>query len=219
MHWNFFVVDTVDLEVRDGLPEGRGVFTKQMIPAGTSICEYGGKFYTKKEALEKNILEGTYLLEFRYKSRFDQKNKTGFLCPSSDQDLTIGMLLNHSKAHFTTTKKVFVDCEGLPHIWFHAVRDLPAGTELSHNYDNPYYEGVNKCLSSCTICGKSVFCFRFPCFCLWFNLDRDLHGWWCFSKIFTRSGSRLCPTLRLHMSTTKLGQACCILVLIVKGWG
>ena len=66
--------------------------------------------------------------------------------------------------------------------------------------------------------------FRSPC--IFSNLMFWRHNLFFFENYISGGiiqkyslDSRLCLALRLHRSTTKLGQACCILALIVKGGG
>ena len=44
-----------DIEIKNGLREGQGVFTKKVIKKGTCVCNYGGHFFQEKY-VKKNLL-------------------------------------------------------------------------------------------------------------------------------------------------------------------
>jgi cytochrome c553 len=139
-----------NLEVREGLPEGRGVFSIRGDIKDTVLCNYGGVLLTYRAGMEmyKFAAFGNYLMQFTF------WEKKYFYYHNEETLETYGKLINHSAIHPNCTPKVFRK-EGTPVIVFLALRDISAGEELSYDYGKDY-EGVEQCLTSCVTChGKN----------------------------------------------------------------
>lgn len=138
------------VEVRDGLPEGKGLFAKTEIPLYTFVCNYGGKLMTKKEGFSYLDRDGDfcYLYEFSFEKA--GKKQTFFLnhTPSS---FSFGKFINHSRLHFNVLPKVFFRSDGKPEIMFISSGCIAAGDEILFDYGR-LYKGVQKCVTSCQKC-------------------------------------------------------------------
>ena len=135
------------IQVRSGIPEGRGVFSTSLIPAGEIVCNYGGELLHPEHPLAYNHELSKFLFEFQWKS----KSHYFYFAPN-DPNLSFGALMNHSLVHPNIFPRLFY-ISGKPVILFLALCDIPAGIELVWNY-GPLYQNVGPCVSSCHRCGK-----------------------------------------------------------------
>jgi SET domain-containing protein len=135
------------LEVRQGLPEGMGVFTTREVQQGTVLCNYGGILLSKRAGMEMHSGNefGNYLMEFIFKQK-------RYFCLHSKHTIdTYGKLINHSKLHPNCTPKVFQRRGGVPEVMFLALEHINAGEQLVYDYGK-IYDGVEKCISNCFKC-------------------------------------------------------------------
>jgi SET domain-containing protein len=99
---------------------GRGVFAEQIIPTGTCIIEYKGRPASKKEQLADR---GKYLFWTSNTTMIDGNIKGN-----------TARFINHSCAPNCEidirNKRIFV----------FALRQIPAGEELTYDYDTEYFE-------------------------------------------------------------------------------
>ena len=135
-------------EVRNSPVHGRGIFAARDIPAGTAVIEYAGEVISKNEA------------ERRGHALFEEASKTGgagvyifILNGRYDLDGNVpwndARLINHSCEPNCETE---IDED--TRIWVKALRNIPAGTELTFDYnfdlenfeDHPCRCGAPGCL-------------------------------------------------------------------------
>ena len=138
------------VEIRDGLPEGKGLFSKTEIPRYTFVCNYGGTLMTKKEGIQ--YMEGKgdfcYLYEFNFEK--NGRNMKQFYNHTSET-FSFGKFINHSKPHCNVLPKVFFHSDEQPEIMFISLRKIDAGQEILFDY-GPMYKGVKNCVASCKKC-------------------------------------------------------------------
>lgn len=143
------------LEIRQDLPEGRGVFATDSIPVGNLVCNYGGlTLNIEKEKKESEIYFNhpvlkNFVFEISYTVR--GKSQACLLCADNIHNITHGMLINHSEKHPNVTPKVYM-LNGKPEILFRVTKELSTGMELCWNYGK-HFQHVTKCVSSCAKCG------------------------------------------------------------------
>lgn len=125
------------IEVRQSAIHGSGVFAKTLIPSGTRFIEYVGERIDKAEALIRCEAENHYIFEIDDTTDLD-----------GNVEWNPARFINHS---------CNPNCESSldeGHIWLEALRDIPAGTELSFNYgygledyqDHPCRCGADNCV-------------------------------------------------------------------------
>lgn len=105
------------IEVRDSLIHGNGVFARAGIPAGTRILEYVGEKISKSESLRRCAANNEYL--FQVDDEWDLDGNVAW---------NPARLINHGCAP---------NCEAEwddGRIFIQALRDIPAGEELTFNY-------------------------------------------------------------------------------------
>ena len=89
------------VEVQEGLPEGKGLFSKIDIPSYTFLCNYGGKLLSKQEEFDYMDDGGDfcYLYEFSYEQ--NGKNTTKFFNHSPRQYPWVSLLTtqDHIQMH------------------------------------------------------------------------------------------------------------------------
>jgi hypothetical protein len=141
------------LEVREGLPEGKGVFATSDIPIGATLCNYGGLLLGLGEARDmyKEKEFGNYLFEFKIGD-----NEKYFFLHSHEVPETIGKFINHSKLHPNCVPRLYNngDSNGdKPEMLFITTRQISCGEELAYNYGDQYV-GVASCIASCLKCLK-----------------------------------------------------------------
>lgn len=140
--------------MRDGLPEGKGVFATEDMPKGTIVCNYGGKFHSHKYC-EKNLLPFEQKCDYLIELRENMKGKWALVYLNHDSTTdSFGKFLNHSQKHPNLKTKIFAlgECAKLD-ILFITKRTIKKNEELVWDY-GPKYTGVGKCVSSCRICKK-----------------------------------------------------------------
>ena len=106
------------IELRESPIHGTGGFAACNIPAGTKVVEYVGRKIDKQESQRQCELENSYI--FTLDGEFDLDGNV---------DWNPARLLNHSCAP---------NCEALEdsgRIWIVALRNIPAGEELTFNYN------------------------------------------------------------------------------------
>jgi hypothetical protein len=166
------------LEIREGLPEGRGVFLKRgNVQRGIVLCNYGGHLLTYKKGMEMydNPDFGNYLLQFKF------EEKKFFLVHTVGSPDTFGKLINHSQIHPNVTPKVFKNKEGEPEVMFLALKQIAHGEELVYNYGDKFV-GVQECITSCKQCYEED-CSELLSLVVklnWSLVDRNV-SWWSFS--------------------------------------
>lgn len=142
------------LEVKDGLKEGRGVFSKKVFKKNEVICNYGGTFLNRAY-VEKNVLpfddKCKFLLEI--KDLFKGKREFFYLNHDDNSCATFGKLFNHSQIHPNLNLRVFVTKETKLEVIFCAKCTIKCGDELVWDYGNSY-EGLRVCVESCRKCRK-----------------------------------------------------------------
>ena len=145
-----FTNDFPLVEVREGLPEGKGLFSKIDIPRYTFLCNYGGKLLSKQEGF--NYMDGgrdfCYLYEFSYEQ--NGKNTTNFFNHSPEM-VSLGKFINHSRPHSNALPKVFFRSDSKLEIMFISLRKILAGEEILFDY-GCLFKGVKNCISSCQKC-------------------------------------------------------------------
>lgn len=145
------------IEIKDGLPEGKGVFATRNIKNHTYICNYGGSFYNRKHC-EKYLLpyeeKCNYLVEMR--ENVEGKWQLVYINHDNKCKETFGKFLNHSRIHPNVKCRIFAVSNGPTQyldILFITLRDIKKNEELVWNY-GPNFTGVNRCVKSCTQCKK-----------------------------------------------------------------
>ena len=120
-----FTNDFLLVEVQEGLPEGKGLFSNIDIPHYTFLCNYWGKLLLKQEGFD--YMDGgrdfCYLYEFS--CELNAKNTTYSL-------------------HSNTLPKVFFQSDGKPEIMFISLSKILAGEEILFDY-GCLYKGVKNC--------------------------------------------------------------------------
>ena len=138
------------VEVREGLPEGKGLFSKTDIPRYTFLCNYGGKLMSRQEGVDYMDAGGDFC--YLYEFSFERKGKTiTNFYNHSDETLSLGKFVNHSKPHSNALPKVFFCSDGQPEIMFISLRKIVQGEEILFDYGR-LYKGVKNCVSSCKKC-------------------------------------------------------------------
>ena len=126
--------------------EGRGVFAACVIPADTEIGFYGGELSTKDDIVD---WRRDYLIEFTMLFGSNDR-QTFFRYPKSEQ-LTMGMMYNHSRKHPNLRKKAKLNVDGEPDVAFFTKRAIKKGEQLVHDYSR-FFQRVLACVESC--CGE-----------------------------------------------------------------
>ena len=146
-----------NLQLVDGLLEGRGVMATAKIPPGKIICNYGGELTNDEEwaSQDKNF---NMQITWQGISKF-----YAIHCMHTQE--TFGKFLNHSKKHPNVRTKIMVHPEnGKPEVMFKTMRTVVKDEELCYDY-GPKYPGLNDCLASCRKCSE-LKCFIAVCFML-----------------------------------------------------
>lgn len=105
------------VEVHDSVIHGRGVFARRAIPEGTPLLEYIGEKISKSESLRRCEANNEYI--FHLDDGFDLDGNV---------EWNPARFINHSCAP---------NCEAVSEdgrIFIKALRDIPAGEELTFNY-------------------------------------------------------------------------------------
>jgi hypothetical protein len=137
------------LEIRTGLREGRGVFTKVGFKKGHIVCNYGAQLLNISEVQKLSFSERNYLLEFSVVKRcYRLPHYMHYNC---EKDFTFGELVNQSSRHPVLCHKVHLRPDGTPDVHFIAKCNIPPNTELCYNY-GPTFKGVGQCVVSCSKC-------------------------------------------------------------------
>ena len=111
--------------------------TKKRFAKGEYVCEYSGDLISTRDAKER---EEGYILEDYQNGVVEPMCYMYYLthggkkwCVDATKSGRIGRLINHSRnSPNLVTKLVVVD--DVPHLGFHALRDLDAGIELLYDY-------------------------------------------------------------------------------------
>lgn len=128
----FSVDGLIKYETPDG--KGMGVKTTRSFHIGEFICEYVGELIDKNEANQRELIYGPskncYIYYFNY-------NSTYFCIDATDEEnTTLGKYINHSILNPNIQKRLKV-IDGIPRLYFQALKDLPANTELVYDYADP----------------------------------------------------------------------------------
>ena len=134
------------LKVVDGLAEGQWVVALRDIHPNEIVCNYGGSL---ADADANEFLEGNYVFEFSYSFGGHKRRKIANI---SSEGKSVGMCLNHSSVHPNVKPKVYVTEEGTPEVLFVSLREIAAGEHLCWDYGKDH-KGLNRCLSTCLLCG------------------------------------------------------------------
>ena len=121
---------TAGLVVTVSEQRGRGLQTTTQRSRGEFLVEYVGKLTSANEGrrTEENLSsEGCYMYFFPYK-------ESNYCIDATDEDGTMGRLINHSRKGNCTPKVTEVD--GSPRLYFVANRTIRSGEELLFNYDD-----------------------------------------------------------------------------------
>ena len=117
------------LEVKASQEKGRGVFATKGFEKGDFLVEYSGELVSRGEGLHREQRaeeDGGYLFFFSHDGQC-------FCIDATNEDGTLGRLINHSRlAGNCTPKKIVVD--GQPHIYFVAANAISPGEELMFDY-------------------------------------------------------------------------------------
>ncbi|QCE05528.1 euchromatic histone-lysine N-methyltransferase [Vigna unguiculata] len=122
--------------------KGWGVRTRSFIPCGSFVCEYIGEINDYMEARWR--LDSDYIFHMGVGKVFINASKFG----------NVGRFINHSCSPNLRIKNVQYDHsdKNLPHKMLFAVKDIPAGNELSYDY-NSFNGKFIKCRSNSCYCG------------------------------------------------------------------
>ena len=138
------------VEVREGLPEGKGLFSKTDIPRYTFICNYGGKLMSRQEGVDYMDAGGDFC--YLYEFSFERKGKSiTHFYNHSQETISFGKFINYSKSHSNALLKVFFRSDGVPEIMFVSLCKIVEGEEILFDYGR-LYKGVKSCVSSCKKC-------------------------------------------------------------------
>ena len=138
------------VEVRKGLPEERGLFSKIEIPRYTFVCNYGGKLMMKREGMEYLDRDGDFCYLYEFSFEKDGRNTIHFYNHTAET-YSFGKFINHSKPHSNVLPKVFFRSDAQPEIMFISFRKISEGEEILFDYRR-LYKGVKNCVSSCRKC-------------------------------------------------------------------
>ncbi|XP_029129582.1 histone-lysine N-methyltransferase, H3 lysine-9 specific SUVH5 isoform X2 [Cajanus cajan] len=105
--------------------KGWGVRTRSYIPSGSFVCEYIGEVSKDKEAGSR-LGFSDYIFDMGVGKDFIDGTKSG----------NIGRFINHSCSPNLHAKNIVYNHndKNLPHKMLFAVKDIPAGRELSYDY-------------------------------------------------------------------------------------
>lgn len=106
--------------------KGRGVKATSSIPIYDFICEYKGTL--KRAEQIRDGVDESYCLFFR----FDDKNWV-IDATAERPAWGLGRLINHSRLRPNIKPKI-VAVDGIPHVCFFALRNIPRGKELLYDY-------------------------------------------------------------------------------------
>jgi uncharacterized protein len=112
---------------------GKGLFTKKFIPKGTRILEYTGRVSTWKEAKHEDG-DNAYIYYVTRNHVIDAKaNKK-----------SLARYANDARG-LTRVKGITNNCEYIEegnHVFIHAKRDIPAGSEILVPYGPEYWQVI-----------------------------------------------------------------------------
>ena len=138
------------VQVREGLPEGKGLFSKTDIPRYTFLCNYGGTLLSKQEGADYMDRGGDFC--YLYEFSFEKNGRSStFFYNHTGQTISLGKFINHSRRHANALPRVFFRYDAKPEIMFISLRKIAAGEEIIFDYGR-LYKGVNNCVSSCPKC-------------------------------------------------------------------
>ncbi|RYR72444.1 hypothetical protein Ahy_A02g006665 isoform B [Arachis hypogaea] len=114
------------LEIFNSESKGWGVRTRSFIPAGSFVCEYIGEVHHHREAGSRQKVD-SYVVTMVVEKCFIDATRRG----------NIGRFINHSCCPNLQVMEVMYDDndKNLPHKIFFALQDIPAGRELSFDYN------------------------------------------------------------------------------------
>lgn len=127
------------LEVCDIEEKGRGVFATRPFNKNEFICEYAGDLISYKEAKKR---EKTYSDDKDigcYMYYLEHKN-TKYCIDATEENGTLGRLLNHSRSGNCKTKKHII--KNKPHLILVANIDVEKGEELTYDYGERNKEAI-----------------------------------------------------------------------------
>ena len=127
------------VEVRDGLKEGRGVFTKVNINKNKVVCKYGGLILSAEEASKTLLNEPSkcdYLLEMN--ENINRQTVKFYKNHDVTTDNIIGKYINHPKFHPNLKCRLFVTSKGVIDVLLITIRNIVAGEQLIWDYGNSY---------------------------------------------------------------------------------
>ena len=121
-----------ELEVRVVEGKGRGVFTKKEIKKHEYICMYPGELLGGREGDERFISypenKGSYLFFFTFMGK-------RYCLDATTVGLSeFGRYINHSKKNQNVRPTVAASRHGVPCLYFVAMANIPAETELLYDY-------------------------------------------------------------------------------------
>ncbi|KHN09548.1 Histone-lysine N-methyltransferase, H3 lysine-9 specific SUVH5 [Glycine soja] len=124
--------------------KGWGVRTRSFIPSGSFVCEYIGEVRDSRQSGLSIDVDDDYLFHTGVGKGFIDATKCG----------NIGRFINHSCSPNLHVKDVMYDHDdkNLPHKMLFAAKDIPAGRELSFDY-NSKGKFINDRSNSC-YCGS-----------------------------------------------------------------
>ncbi|MED6209482.1 hypothetical protein PIB30_055073 [Stylosanthes scabra] len=115
------------LEIFHTESKGWGVRTRSFIPSGVFVCEYVGEVHHRREAGSRQNLD-SYIVNMAVNECFIDATRHG----------NIGRFINHScSPNLQAVEVVYDDKDkNLPHIMFFALQDIPAGREVTFDYNS-----------------------------------------------------------------------------------
>ena len=113
------------LEIREVEGKGYCVFATNPIPLGSPVCEYKGRYITRKMG---KLVDEPYVFDFPHKNK-------AMSIDASEQTGTVGRYISHERAvpNVVCRKKEFVG-DDRPHLIFFAIRDIAIGEEIAYEY-------------------------------------------------------------------------------------
>lgn len=114
---------------------GKGLFTKNLIPAGTQIVEYKGKITSWKEVSEKEVENG-YLLYVTRNHVINARPYTKAFGRYANDAKGFGKIkgLRNNSIYVTDKKQVFIE----------AIRDIQPGEEILVDYGKEYWKTMRE---------------------------------------------------------------------------
>ena len=131
------------LRIEDFGLKGRGIVTTRVFNKEDFVIEYIGELMdaasarAKEERYADDPSKGSYSYYFDY----DGQN---WCIDATEESLYMGRLVNHSRRNRNIIPKT-IEVDGLPHLYFQAMRDIEEGEELLYDYGDRSKEALEHC--------------------------------------------------------------------------